>query len=215
MAFKSVPEIHDDYSRESLDPARLLADPIRQFEVWFNEAYEVKMPIPNAMSLGTASGDGHPMVRTVLLKLYDETGFVFFTNYGSRKARQIEENARACLLFPWVTMGRQVIINGPVHRISTSESLRYFLSRPRGSQLGAWASNQSNVISSRNLLEMKLKEVKNKFEKGDVPLPSFWGGYRVEPQTIEFWQSQRDRLHDRFFYQRDLEGNWYIERLEP
>jgi len=215
MSMKIPEEIKQDFSRESLDPKCLLPDPFDQFEAWFGQACAKNMPAPNAMSLATASADGSPTVRTVLLKVYDRDGFVFFTNYGSRKAQQIAENPRVSLLFPWFSMGRQVTITGIAQRIPTAASLRYFLSRSRGSQLGAWASDQSSVISSRTVLETTLATMKQKFRAGDVPLPDFWGGFRVTPETIEFWQSQPDRLHDRFVYVLDDADNWSIERLAP
>ena len=212
----TLPEhIRDDFSQGSLDPDTMAKDPIQQFERWFSEICSVDPDAPNAVSLATASGLGVPSVRTVLMKLYDAKGFVFFTNYTSRKAKDLEENPHAAMLFPWVRHGRQVIIRGPVSQITASESLKYFLTRSRGSQLGAWASDQSSVISARGMLESKLQEVKQKFASGEVPLPSFWGGYRLEPESIEFWQSQSDRLHDRFEYTRDTSGEWVITRLAP
>ena len=212
----TLPEhIRDDFSQGSLDPDTMAKDPIEQFEHWFCEICSVDSDAPNAVSLATASGLGVPSVRTVLMKLYDAKGFVFFTNYNSRKARDLEENPRGAMLFPWVRHGRQVIIRGSISRISTSESLKYFLTRNRGSQLGAWASDQSSAISTRGTLESKLQEAEQKFASGEVPLPSFWGGYRLEPESIEFWQSQSDRLHDRFEYTRDTSGEWEITRLAP
>ena len=212
----TLPEhIREDFSQGSLDPDTMAKDPIQQFERWFSEICSVDPDAPNAVSLATASGLGVPSVRTVLMKLYDAKGFVFFTNYTSRKAKDLEENPHAAMLFPWVRHGRQVIIRGPVSQITASESLKYFLTRSRGSQLGAWASDQSSVISARGMLESKLQEVKQKFASGEVPLPSFWGGYRLEPESIEFWQSQSDRLHDRFEYTRDTSGEWVITRLAP
>ena len=212
----TLPEhIREDFSQGSLDPDTMAKDPIQQFERWFSEICSVDPDAPNAVSLATASGLGVPSVRTVLMKLYDAKGFVFFTNYTSRKAKDLEENPHAAMLFPWVRHGRQVIIRGPVSQITASESLKYFLTRSRGSQLGAWASDQSSVISARGMLESKLQEVKQKFASGEVPLPSFWGGYRLEPGSIEFWQSQSDRLHDRFEYTRDTSGEWEITRLAP
>jgi pyridoxamine 5'-phosphate oxidase len=212
----TLPEhIREDFSQGSLDPDTMAKDPIQQFERWFSEICSVDPDAPNAVSLATASGLGVPSVRTVLMKLYDAKGFVFFTNYTSRKAKDLEENPHAAMLFPWVRHGRQVIIRGPVSQITASESLKYFLTRSRGSQLGAWASDQSSVISARGMLESKLQEVKQKFASGEVPLPSFWGGYRLEPGSIEFWQSQSDRLHDRFEYTRDAGGEWVIARLAP
>lgn len=194
---------------DDLDP-----DPFRQFQRWYEQAIELQLPEPNAMSIATVSADGQPSLRTVLLKLYDQRGFVFFTNYESRKARDIAANPAVALLFPWVVLGRQVKITGTASKISFTESLRYFTSRPRGSQIGAWASPQSQVITSRSLLDAKVEEMKRNFADGHIPLPSFWGGYRVQPQTIEFWQSRADRLHDRFVYRRDGEG-WEIGRLAP
>jgi len=151
----------------------------------------------------------------VLLKIYDRNGFVFFSNYGSRKASQIKDNPEVALLFPWFSMGRQVSITGSASRISSAASLKYFLSRSRGSQLGAWTSEQSSVISSRDVLETTLAQMKRKFTEGEIPLPSFWGGYQVQPRTIEFWQSRPDRLHDRFQYTRQSDNSWTIDRLAP
>ena len=207
--------IREDFSREPLDPTLLASEPMAQFESWFSQACTVDPEAPNALSLATASSAGRPSVRTVLLKLYDESGFIFFTNYGSRKGRDLSENPFGSMLFPWTRQGRQVIANGPVTRISSAESLKYFLSRSRGSQLGAWTSAQSSVISARSVLESKLYEMKSKFSHGEVPLPSFWGGYRLKPETVEFWQGQADRMHDRFLYSRDTNGHWQVERLAP
>ena len=206
--------LRKDYSNPVLDREMLDADPFIQFERWFHEACAAELPEPNAMTLATAGAAGQPTLRTVLLKLFDRDGFVFFTNYGSRKARQIEENNQVALLFPWIKLARQVAITGIAEKVSALESARYFSSRPRDSQLGAWISQQSQVISSRQLLMNELEKIKVKFFKGDIPLPDFWGGYRVRPATIEFWQGQTSRLHDRFLYTR-LETGWSIERLAP
>ena len=195
--------------RETLNP-----DPTKQFEYWYAEVIDSGIPEPNAMSLATVDTDGQPWIRTVLLKLYDEAGFVFFTNYESAKAQQIATNNRVGLLFPWVALGRQVKISGTAEKIPTAESMKYFASRPRGSQIGAWASPQSQVISSRSLLDAKIDEIKRKFTRGDIPLPSFWGGYRVMPFEIEFWQAREERLHDRFVYTKNA-GSWEIERRAP
>ena len=207
--------LEPDFSRSSLLIEELDSDPILQFEKWFREAWDENYPMPHAMSLATASAEGLPTVRTVLLKRYDPRGFVFFTNYGSRKAKQISDNPQAVLLFPWVRLGRQITVAGRVEKISKSESVQYFLSRPRGSQLSAWASAQSSVISSRAILESAFATVKRRFAEGEVPLPDFWGGYRVDPDSIEFWQNRKDRLHDRFLYNRGENGAWRIARLTP
>ena len=195
--------------RETLNP-----NPTKQFEYWYAEVIDSGIPEPNAMSLATVDTDGQPWMRTVLLKLYDEAGFVFFTNYESTKAQQIATNNKVGLLFPWVALGRQVKISGTAEKIPTAESMKYFASRPRGSQIGAWASPQSQVISSRSLLDAKIDEIKRKFTRGDIPLPSFWGGYRVTPFEIEFWQAREERLHDRFVYTKNA-GRWEIERRAP
>jgi len=201
---------HSGLSREDLD-----ADPITQFEHWFDDARQADIKDPSAMSLATANAQGEVSIRTVLLKIFDRKGFVFFTNYESAKARHIAENPHVALLFPWLDLDRQVKITGQASKISSTESLRYFLSRPRGSQLGAWVSAQSSVISSRALLMEKLQEIKHRFADGEVSLPEFWGGYRVVPRTIEFWQGQPDRLHDRFQYGRKQDDSWEINRLAP
>jgi pyridoxamine 5'-phosphate oxidase len=197
-----------------LSETDLDADPIQQFQQWYEAAIGTGIPEPNAMSLATVAADGQPSLRTVLLKLYDARGFVFFTNYESRKATEMAGNPRVACLFPWVALARQVNIVGQVEKISTAESLRYFATRPRGSQIGAWASHQSQVITSRSLLEMKVEEMRRHFADGEIPLPGFWGGYRVVPQSIEFWQGRESRLHDRFRYSRQGEG-WALVRLAP
>ena len=201
--------------REGLNRDALETDPIRQFEHWMAAAHASGLYEPTAMSLASVDQSGQPWLRTVLLKLYDAKGFVFFTNYTSRKARQIDLNAKVALLFPWVTLGRQVKITGTASRIPTHESLAYFITRPRGSRIGAWASPQSQVITKRALLDGKFEEVKRKFAAGEIPLPDFWGGYRVVPETMEFWQARDNRLHDRFFYAREAQGDWRIQRLAP
>ena len=156
-----------------------------------------------------------PSIRTVLLKIFDEKGFIFFTNYKSTKAKQVEENPKAAALFAWLDLERQVKIEGSIEKISSTESLKYFLSRPKGSQIGAWVSHQSEVITSRSLLEQKFDEIKKKFLKGEVPFPSFWGGYAIKPIRIEFWQGGQDRLHDRFLYELQEDNTWSISRLAP
>lgn len=207
-------DFRKEYSEVGLHRKDLAADPVEQFGAWFSQAMECKLHEPNAMTLSTVEESSLPFQRTVLLKFFDSSGFVFFSNYNSRKARQIEVNPQVCLLFPWISMERQVIIQGRAEKVSTAESLRYFASRPRESQIGAWVSNQSEVITSRKLLLQKLAEIRDKFREGEIPLPSFWGGYRIVPTAIEFWQGGPGRLHDRFLYQRSGD-QWGIERLSP
>ncbi|MCF7983619.1 MAG: pyridoxamine 5'-phosphate oxidase [Thiohalocapsa sp.] len=197
-------------ARADLDP-----DPIVQFQAWYEDAVRCRLPEPNGMSLATVGADGQPNLRTVLLKLYDADGFVFFTNYGSRKAEEIAANQRVALLFPWVALARQAKILGQAERIPAAESLKYFATRARGSQIGAWSSPQSQIIKSRSLLEQKVDEMKRKFADGEIPLPSFWGGYRVVPTSLEFWQGREGRLHDRFSYTHAADGGWQIDRLAP
>ncbi|HNX05324.1 MAG TPA: pyridoxamine 5'-phosphate oxidase [Opitutales bacterium] len=206
-------ELRREYAEGSLDEGDLTKSPFELFRRWLDEAVK-RLPEANAMVLSTCGADGQPSSRVVLLKSFDERGFVFYTNYESAKARQMAENAKVSVLFPWFIMERQVVVRGSVEKVSTAESLRYFLSRPFASRLGAWTSPQSHVITSRSILDAKLDEVKKKFASGEVPLPSFWGGYRVMPTEIEFWQGRRSRLHDRFLYKRDAEA-WTRERLAP
>jgi pyridoxamine 5'-phosphate oxidase len=215
MGLNQAEKLRSQWMSIGLDRDMLDPDPFVQFESWYTDAVNSGIPEPNAMSLATVSDQGQPWLRTVLLKIYDARGFVFFTNFESRKARQIKGNPRVALLFPWVALGRQVQITGTAERIPTVESVKYFATRPRGSQIGAWASRQSHVVGSRSLLEARVAEIRNKFKQGEVPLPSFWGGYRVSPGSIEFWQARESRLHDRFGYRRDAEGGWRIERLAP
>ena len=197
--------------REDLDD-----DPIVQFEHWFRDACDSDRMDPNAMTLSTADADNRPASRTVLLKYFDERGLVFFTNLESRKAGHIAGNAHVALLFFWRELGRQISIRGTAARIPTMETLRYFATRPRGSQIGAWASPQSQVITSRSLLDARFEEMKHKLHEHEIPLPAFWGGFRVRPSTIEFWQARTNRLHDRFIYSHNEdEGDWRIERLAP
>ena len=203
------------YTTKGLDIKDLNPNPFIQFETWFNQALDAKLLEPNAFSLATVGVDMMPSIRTVLLKTFDEKGFVFFTNYKSTKAKQIEENPKAAALFTWLDLERQIKIEGNVERISTTDSLKYFLSRPKGSQIGAWVSHQSEIITSRSLLEQKFDEIKRKFLKGEVPFPSFWGGYAIKPIRIEFWQGGQDRLHDRFLYELNDDNTWVISRLAP
>ncbi len=204
-----------EYTKGGLRRKDLSDSPFKQFEKWFLQADEAEIQDASAMSLATVSADGKPSLRTVLLKTFDGQGFVFYTNYSSEKSQQIGENANVALLFPWTGLERQVEITGRAEKVPTSESLKYFLSRPKGSQLGAWASNQSSPITSRNLLEMQLGKIKQKFKQGKIPLPDFWGGYRVIPEKIEFWQGGAARIHDRFEYRRVDGGGWEVFRLQP
>jgi pyridoxamine 5'-phosphate oxidase len=221
MAASTPADLRREYGRSSLRRADLAADPVEQFRTWFSQARQADLLEPNAMVLSTCDGT-RPSSRTVLLKAFDQRGFVFFTNYGSRKASEIASQPQVSLLFPWYGLARQVAILGPAARISTAESLAYFASRPFGSQIGAWVSQQSQVIRSRSLLEQTWQELQERFREGAVPLPGGWGGYRVEPLEFEFWQGGANRLHDRFRYRRasgDEAGaqasDWVIERLAP
>lgn len=208
-------QLRDKLMSEGLDSTSLNANPIKQFESWYTETCETDQPESSAMILATVDADGQPLQRTVLLKSFDENGFVFFTNYSSRKAQHIEVNNNVSLLFPWYSMGRQVKITGVAEKVSTAESLKYFLSRPRGSQIGAWASHQSSVVKNRALLDGLFNEMKQKFASGEIPLPSFWGGYCIKLKTIEFWQARDSRLHDRFSYFKNDADDWVHERLAP
>ncbi len=209
-----VSDIRRDYGRGTLDIGDLRPDPIEQFKHWFDEAVAAKIVDPNAMSLATATPQGETTLRTVLLKGYGHDGFVFFTNLESTKAQQIAQNPHVSLLLPWLPLERQVIINGTAARISMVEVARYFVSRPRESRIAAWVSPQSKVIDARRMLEAKFEEMVRKFGEGEIPLPSFWGGFRVTPRTIEFWQGGHHRLHDRFLYSR-AGDSWTIARLAP
>jgi pyridoxamine 5'-phosphate oxidase len=195
--------------------ADLHSDPLQQFGAWFAAALAANIRDVNAMSLATASADGKPSVRTVLLKGFDERGFAFFTNYDSQKGREIDANPHAELVFYWVQLERQLRISGTVERTSREDSAAYFHSRPVGSQLGAWVSKQSEVIDARQVLESRLTQITERFEGSDVPLPPHWGGYRVKPDMFEFWQGRPNRLHDRFRYSRQADGTWLIDRLAP
>jgi len=209
-----VADLRRDYGRAHLDIGDLLPDPIAQFARWFDEAVAAKIVDPNAMSLATATPAGETTIRTVLLKGYGHDGFVFFTNLESTKAQQIAQNPHVSLLLPWLPLERQVIINGTAARISLTDVTTYFLSRPRESRIAAWVSQQSRVIDARRVLEAKFEELVRKFGAGEIPLPSFWGGFRVTPKTIEFWQGGQHRLHDRFLYSRRGD-DWTIARLAP
>ncbi len=199
--------------KRGLSRSELDNDPVKQFSLWFTEAIDSGIVEPSAMSLATAD-ESEIGIRTVLLKYFDDKGFVFYTNYKSKKSRQIETRPEAALLFSWLTLERQIKIVGSVEKVSSLESIKYFASRPKDSQIGAWASKQSTTISSRDILQSQFESMKQKFSSGEVPLPDFWGGYRVIPRTIEFWQGRESRLHDRFVYQRSEDG-WTISRLSP
>lgn len=211
----SLADLRKDYTLAGLDEKDLARDPFRQFEKWFQEAEAAKLAEPNAMTLATASPDGRPSARTVLLKGLDGRGFVFYSNYESRKGRELALNARVALVFPWIALERQVLIEGTVTTVAREESAAYFHSRPRASQLGAWVAQQSSVIPGRATLEEAMKALEKKHAGAEIPLPPNWGGYRVAPETIEFWQGRRSRLHDRLRYRRDKEGGWLVERLSP
>ena len=208
-------EMRRNYAARALDLADLDANPFAQFDHWMREAIETQVIEPNAMTLATADAAGRPAVRTVLLKGFDQRGFVFYSNYESAKARDLAANPKVALLFPWLALERQVSAMGIAQKITAAESLKYFLSRPRESQIGAWASRQSEVISTRALLESKFAEMKARFANGEIPLPDQWGGYRVTPQSFEFWQGRPNRLHDRFKYTLQSDGSWTIARLMP
>ncbi len=190
-------------------------DPLRQFERWMQQAIESQIPDPTAMTLATVDAEGQPDQRLVLLKHTDAQGLVFFTNYQSKKAQDMAHNPKVSLHFPWHMMERQVRISGAAHKLSVPESLQYFLTRPRESQLAAWASAQSQRINSRQFLLSQFNSIKQKFLQGAIPLPDFWGGYRVVPERFEFWQGGANRLHDRFEYRKQVDGGWSIERLAP
>ncbi len=192
----------------------LSQDPLEQFEHWFAEAKRAGVEVPEAMTLATADAEGAPSARMVLLKGVGEDGFVFYTGYGSRKSEELEQNPRAALVFYWRPLGRQVRVEGSVERVSEPESAAYFATRPRGSQLAAWASHQSRPLGSREELERRYAELEREYEGREVPLPPHWGGYRLRPEAIEFWEHRENRLHDRIRYTRAREG-WKVERLSP
>jgi len=204
--------LRKEYLKSGIVKDDLKSNPIEQFSLWFDQAIEANIIEPSAMSLATS--DDYIGIRTVLLKFFDDKGFVFFTNYESKKSKQLQNNPQAALLFPWLALERQVKIIGSVEKITKLESLKYFSSRPKDSQIGAWSSKQSSKISSRAILVDQFAAMKKKFANGEIPLPEFWGGYRVVPQSIEFWQGRESRLHDRLIYERKDNG-WDISRLSP
>lgn len=212
---KSLADLRRNYSLQGLSEGDLDPDPFKQFQVWFNAAVQANLLEPNAMILATATRDGKPSARTVLLKAFDERGFVFYTNYDSRKGQELAENPWAAVVFLWVELERQIRIEGSMEKCSAIESDTYFQSRPLGSRLGALASHQSEVISGRGVLESRLQELTAQYANGDVPRPDYWGGYRLAPTSFEFWQGRPNRLHDRLHYAL-LDGKgWHIERLSP
>ncbi|HEY8387959.1 MAG TPA: pyridoxamine 5'-phosphate oxidase [Parasegetibacter sp.] len=211
----SIHEIRKDYRLQSLSEEDVAATPTEQFRKWWNDALVANVDEVNAMTLATASNDGLPSARIVLLKGFDENGFVFFTNYQSYKAQHLEQNPRACLVFFWKELERQVRITGLVSKVSDAESDEYFQSRPEGSRIGAWTSPQSTVIASRKWLEDKEAELARQYVNQEIPRPPYWGGYRVKPVSIEFWQGRASRLHDRIQYTQQEDGTWKIERLAP
>lgn len=211
----NLEHFRQEYTQGGLDRNDLDDNPMVQFKRWMEQTIATGMPDPNAMTVATVDEIGQPSQRIVLLKQADDRGFVFFTNLGSRKAAELQHNPKISLHFPWYLLQRQVKVCGVAEQLSTPEVLKYFVSRPRESQLGAWASRQSQSISSRDLLMQQFEKMKQRFGNGEIPLPDFWGGFRVVPHEIEFWQGGAHRLHDRFQYLRTLEGGWKIERLEP
>jgi pyridoxamine 5'-phosphate oxidase len=211
----NIAGIRRNYSRKKLSEKKIDEDPIRQFKKWWKEALKAEIVEPNAMTLATASADANPSARIVLLKGFSEKGFVFYTNYNSSKGKQLEANPKACLVFFWKELERQLRITGEVEKMTGEESDAYFYSRPRESQLGAMISPQSQVIESRDWLDQRYEEMKKKVKKGQAERPAHWGGYIVSPQSIEFWQGGPNRLHDRILYTRNADGGWRIERLAP
>ena len=207
--------IRREYLRGSLTREELLDNPIEQFSVWMEQAIKMELPEPPAMVAATSARDGQPSQRVVLLKGFDERGFVFFTNYESRKAREIAVNSKVSLHFPWFPIERQIMICGVAEKVTSDESRAYFTSRPRESQLGAWASPQSRVLPSRETMMQQFDALNKKYQDHDIPMPEFWGGYRVRPFQMEFWQGGARRLHDRFLYVLQPGGQWQIDRLAP
>jgi pyridoxamine 5'-phosphate oxidase len=207
--------MREDYAAGRLTEQDLLADPIAQFERWFEDARRTEVHEPNAMTLATVGPDGQPAARVVLLRGVDRRGLTFFTNLESRKSRELEANAKAALVFWWEPLARQVRFEGAVEPVDAAEADAYFASRPRGSQIGAWASPQSSVLPSREVLDAAVRSYSERFAAARVPRPEFWGGLRLVPVRVEFWQGQRDRLHDRLCYLRRAGGDWHIERLAP
>ena len=211
----TLAELRKEYTLAGLSEKDLARDPFRQFEKWFQEVEAAKIPEPNAAVLATASKDGRPSGRMVLLRAVDGRGFVFYTSYDSRKGRDLEANPRAAYVFPWIALERQVIIEGEVAKVAREESEAYFHSRPRANQLASWASPQSSIIAGREVLDEAMRTMERKYAGREAPVPPNWGGFRIVPETVEFWQGRRSRLHDRLRYRREAGGAWVIERLAP
>lgn len=211
----TLTEFRKEYTMAGLRRRELAENPILQFETWFQQAVKAEVPEPTAMSVATVNQLNQPSLRTVLLKAVDERGFIFCTNYESHKGHDLAENSNASILFFWKELERQVSVNGTTRKIPQQESDVYFEARPRGSQIAAWVSQQSSVIDHRETLEKKFEELEKKFADQQVPLPQYWGGYVVVPDTVEFWQGRVNRLHDRFRYSKQADGVWKIERLSP
>jgi pyridoxamine 5'-phosphate oxidase len=212
---KTIADLRKDYTLQDFSEIEADPNPLIQFKKWFTQALAAQLPEPNAMTIATATPDGKPSARMVLLKDFDEQGFVFFTNYNSHKGQELAKNPQAALVFWWVELERQVRIAGRVEKISENESDQYFYSRPDNSRLGAWASNQSEAIASREVLEQRLQEFQRQYANQQIPRPNYWGGFRIIPAEIEFWQGRPSRLHDRLLYSYLDHGSWKIERLSP
>ena len=212
---KTIADLRIDYTKSGLVETDVDPNPFKQFKKWFDQALAAQLPEPNAMTLATVSQDGKPRARIVLLKNFNEQGFVFYTNYNSQKSQEIAQNPSAALIFWWAELERQVRIEGNVEKVAESESDEYFYSRPVGSQLGAWASQQSQIIDNREVLEHQLQELEKIYQNQTIPRPPHWGGYRIVPQAIEFWQGRTNRLHDRLYYSLLEDHTWVIKRLSP
>ena len=215
MNQEELQNLRQDYSAASLSESTIKSNPIKQFDSWFNEAVAAAIHEPNAMSLATATTDGRPSVRIVLLKGFNDTGFMFYTNYLSRKGKEINKNPFAAITFFWSELGRQVRVEGTIEKLSKEESEKYFQTRPKLSQLGALASPQSQEITGREILENKMSQLEAEYADKDIPKPSYWGGYILKPRLIEFWQGRRSRLHDRILYKKIDNKNWKKVRLAP